>query len=389
MSDPANIPRDPKDVFHLQPAMLVGAHQTVVEIKPMSMDGFGRTAENRIDIEDLVSKMKAVMPDFMEKGASKTGSLGLMWSNEVVYKVGPNSKGGQNKYWTFTLPEVDKTDGSGKFKPIINITTQKGDRSQVSISNTHLTVKRAMMLAVLQHNVTAVEYAKEKPGVYMLTPLASSTFSSKNLPEIAVVMGGQTDEDSVLSALRAVNASTCNGGQNLKDSRGPIAVAAAVAATVGKDPAIQKSIVTSVVRQYTAAGKLESSEDQAKTLALCALANSGVQTGFTHEALLDLWRNGRDLSMRQAAAYSQAQLQAKVDFAAELKKVEDRQAAENAKAAAEKREPVVFEKPTLGAATAPTNLLGDARNILLNQEDSWVKPQARGMYRFPKKNGLD
>jgi hypothetical protein len=88
----------------------------------------------------------------------------------------------------------------------------------------------------------------------------------------------------IARAIRAVNASTCNGSQHLEGAVAGVAIVAAFSATNGKAKELQQSIVVKTVRQYVAAKKL--STDESRVISICSkYANGGVPEEFSFEKL--------------------------------------------------------------------------------------------------------
>lgn len=207
---------------------------------------------------DLQTRFKALIPDYGEKLVAGKGSLAVALCSKVLYEQGPTKKtmkatDRMSSWWEYTLNDQALRDKNDGVNPTLNIYSFAEEAKNVPVNA--LSVKKASLLLIPTLEAI-IDYYGEKPNSepksqLLLTPLAAAAFSVGNITKIAEGTG-----ISIGEWCKIINASCAGGGHVLEYSNGTIAAVAAMNATKNlSDRKLAESIVSKVVKQYTAAGK--------------------------------------------------------------------------------------------------------------------------------------
>lgn len=273
--------------FVVNSSKLTGhVHEGIITVEAISPQTFMESAGTVLDMKEMEGRFKdKICRDYDEPFGFDTSSKALAFAHKMIYEVGPNSRGKKDKVWTFQF-----TDGKDVVR--CNVLTMKVQNNKLASSAELLTVKRATLLAIKPFN-TAARIIFEQKGNVMLTPLAAATFGTDSIKKLSEIINmGEAD------TICAINASTCSGGHLLDESVGPVAVVAAINATLGKEESLSKGIVSKIVKQYAAVDKLSAS-DLTKISSIAQYASGGVPSGFEYEKLMDIYKEGRVAAITQ------------------------------------------------------------------------------------------
>lgn len=273
--------------FLVSNSMLTGhVSEGTITVEAISPKTFMESAGTVLDMQEMEQKFKdKICDDYGETFSFDTSSKALSFAHKMIYEVGPNSRGKKDKVWTFQFMR-----GNNIVK--CNVLTMKVQNNKLASSAELLTVKRATLLAIKPFNTAARIIFDQKANI-MLTPLAAATFGTDSINKLSEIIG--LDEPDTICA---INASTCSGGHLLDESSGPIAVVAAINATLGKEESLSKGIVSKIVKQYAAVDKLSAS-DLTKISSIAQYASGGVPSGFEYEKLMDIYKEGRVAAITQ------------------------------------------------------------------------------------------
>lgn len=270
--------------FAIERTLLTGhtVEQSYV-INGIQPDALLSTAGQQIDLDKLTQEFhNQICDDFIDEINLNVPSKALGFAHKMIYEVGPSSRGKKDKAWTFQFPSKEEAAPKN-----CTVMTLKTANPILSAKTGLLTVKRATLLCIPVFNKAAkVIYGDS--GDIVFTPLAAATFPTGALTDVARLLNRPPVE-----TIGVINSSTCSGGHLLDDSDGAIAVVAALSAVQGKSPELAKSVVSKIVKQYSAANKL--SANKLNSLSLIAqFASGGVPVGFEFEKLEEMFKTGRD-----------------------------------------------------------------------------------------------
>nr|QYF49528.1 MAG: nucleocapsid [Xinjiang sediment orthophasma-like virus] len=241
------------------------------------------TAGQQIDLEKLTQEFHdQICDDFTDEITLQQPSKALGFAHKMIYEVGPSSRGKKDKAWTFQFPS--KTAATPKNCTVMTLKTAN---PTLSAKTGLLTVKRATLLCMPVFN-KAAKVIYEDSGNIVFTPLAAATFPTGALDEVARQLNRSPSD-----TIGVINSSTCSGGHLLEDSDGAIAVVAALSAVQGKSPELAKSVVSKIVKQYSASNKLSASKLNSLS-GIAQFASGGVPVGFEFEKLEEMFKIGRE-----------------------------------------------------------------------------------------------
>ena len=232
------------------------------------------------NLNELRKIFKTHCNDYMEDLAQDKSSKAVEFCSKVIYEVGPDSrkvkKGTGDKVWKF----IFKVGNDDHF---VFIATYKQENAEFKPENTHNTMILSLKQAALLVHETLARLVSfglllEKT---LLTPLAGACFCKEDLGSLSEELD-MTKKDLII----AINQSTQGGGQYLSNSDIDIAICASVSATKNvKDENLKKSIVTKIVKQYMAQGRIP---DKRRVLKICRYATGGIPADFSFESLTEM-----------------------------------------------------------------------------------------------------
>lgn len=259
-------------------------------------DFFTKHSTADVDISQLQSAFKAICIDYMEPLKIDVPSKAVEFCSKIIFEIGPDSrkvkKADGDKVWKFKFAYRDE-DG----KPYVAcafICTFKADNSEYKQTGEArkmiLSVKQASLLALDTFcRLSDLAYTHDQTQL-LLTPLAGAIFSKRDLPNLAAEL-----KIGIPMLLRRINTSAQTGGHALEDSKIHLAAVCSLVATRGiKDEKVKLSIVTKVIKQYTARGK----EFREHTFNIYArFAHGGVPANLSYSKLVESFDTAQNIKI--------------------------------------------------------------------------------------------
>lgn len=265
-------------------------------LEPDSIVNYIGTANN--DIDRLSQGIKLMLPDFGVPLKDNTGSLSLDCCLKVMYEMGPRKKSysseRRNINWLLSIPKPNAQEGTHNLR----VHSFMSNEDTRNIPSDCLSLKKATLCFMTTMDdivdyfqkkceeelepasLSGPEKTEIKRKHVVLTPLAAAAFSTRSVVSIAEGLGLDLGDVN-----KMINASCASGGHVLERSNPDVAVVSSLNAVKNlADKKLSESIVTKVVKQYSAMGKQMC---EANTTELMYMATCGFPEGMSFQSLRD------------------------------------------------------------------------------------------------------